>query len=281
MIFRELSNAVFRFVLRCAGAEIDGVCSNTPLPLAGGGKSRGPSGRGLSVLYVVLLFLFSMFVCMNEDNHNWVIPVCGYPNKWNENEMKIFTIEIFIPKCIRWLKLLDRRRRIGYPPLPYTHVTWPLTPLCTTECQTPVLSLRAGNCIPVHLLHTILRWGRKPCVTAGRAPTARARSRPAAVVNRSLEPTYHPIPILSWTVHTYAKQTEVLTYVTHVCKRLAPSRLHELHRSKLPFDSRNELIRSKLSIVLLMCPGSVCWRYSHPDQRCYTSQQVMTCVDLQ
>ena len=24
MIFRELSNAVFRFVLRCAGAEIDG-----------------------------------------------------------------------------------------------------------------------------------------------------------------------------------------------------------------------------------------------------------------
>ena len=30
MIFRELSNAVFRFVLRCAGAEIDGGCSNTP-----------------------------------------------------------------------------------------------------------------------------------------------------------------------------------------------------------------------------------------------------------
>ena len=25
---------------------------------------------------------------MNEDHHNWVIPVCGYPNKWNENEMK-------------------------------------------------------------------------------------------------------------------------------------------------------------------------------------------------
>ena len=32
MIFRELSNAVFRFVLRCAGAEIDGGCSNTPPP---------------------------------------------------------------------------------------------------------------------------------------------------------------------------------------------------------------------------------------------------------
>ena len=32
MIFRELSNAVFCFVLRCAGAEIDGGCSNTPPP---------------------------------------------------------------------------------------------------------------------------------------------------------------------------------------------------------------------------------------------------------
>ena len=30
MIFRELSNDVFCFVLRCAGAEIDGGCSNTP-----------------------------------------------------------------------------------------------------------------------------------------------------------------------------------------------------------------------------------------------------------
>ena len=32
MIFRDLSNAVFCFVLRCAGAEIDGGggCSNTP-----------------------------------------------------------------------------------------------------------------------------------------------------------------------------------------------------------------------------------------------------------
>ena len=48
MIFRELSNAVFRFVLRCAGAEIDGGggCSNTPP--SGGGKSRGPAGRGLT-----------------------------------------------------------------------------------------------------------------------------------------------------------------------------------------------------------------------------------------
>ena len=47
MIFRELSIPVFRFVLRCAGAEIDGGCSNTPPPPAGGGKYRGPAGRGL------------------------------------------------------------------------------------------------------------------------------------------------------------------------------------------------------------------------------------------
>ena len=46
MIFYEIWNAVFRFALRCAGAEIDEGCS-TPPPPAGGGKSRGPLGRGL------------------------------------------------------------------------------------------------------------------------------------------------------------------------------------------------------------------------------------------
>ena len=30
LFFHELSNAVFRFALRFAGAEIDGGCSNTP-----------------------------------------------------------------------------------------------------------------------------------------------------------------------------------------------------------------------------------------------------------
>ena len=33
IIFCELSNGVFCFVLRCAGAEIDGGCSNTPSPI--------------------------------------------------------------------------------------------------------------------------------------------------------------------------------------------------------------------------------------------------------
>ena len=48
MIFRELSNAAFRFSLRRPGAEImGGGRSNAPPPPAGGGKSRGPAGRGL------------------------------------------------------------------------------------------------------------------------------------------------------------------------------------------------------------------------------------------
>ena len=46
MIFRELSNAAFRFSLRRPGAEIMGGVQ-TPPPPAGGGKSRGPAGRGL------------------------------------------------------------------------------------------------------------------------------------------------------------------------------------------------------------------------------------------
>ena len=48
MIFRELSNAAFRFSLRRPGAEIMGGRSNVPPPPAGGGKSRGPAGRGLT-----------------------------------------------------------------------------------------------------------------------------------------------------------------------------------------------------------------------------------------
>ena len=42
-----LSNAVFRFALRYAGAEIDGEFSPPPPP-SGVGKSRGPSGCGLN-----------------------------------------------------------------------------------------------------------------------------------------------------------------------------------------------------------------------------------------
>ena len=43
MIFRELSNAVFRFVLRCAGAEIDGGGVQTPPPPSRWWKIQRPS----------------------------------------------------------------------------------------------------------------------------------------------------------------------------------------------------------------------------------------------
>ena len=42
------------------------------------------------------------------------------------------------------------------------------------------------------------------------------------------------------------------------CKRLVPSRLHELHESKLLFVSRIEFIRSKLSNFPAHVPGSPC-----------------------
>ena len=46
MIFDALSNAAYRVSLRGPGAEIEGGGFSTTTP-AGGGKSRGPAGRGL------------------------------------------------------------------------------------------------------------------------------------------------------------------------------------------------------------------------------------------
>ena len=48
MIFDALSNAAYRVPLRGPGAEIEGGVLNNPPP-AGGGKSRGPAGRGLTL----------------------------------------------------------------------------------------------------------------------------------------------------------------------------------------------------------------------------------------
>ena len=64
MIFNEISNAVFRFDLRCAGAKIDGVFKHPP---AGGGKSRGPSGRGIYVPMhcPVLIFVVASELCVS------------------------------------------------------------------------------------------------------------------------------------------------------------------------------------------------------------------------
>ena len=47
MIFKELSNAVFRIALRCVAAEIDGgggVCSNTPQQVVK--KTEAQQGAG-------------------------------------------------------------------------------------------------------------------------------------------------------------------------------------------------------------------------------------------
>ena len=52
MIFRELSNAVFRFVLRCAGAEIDGGGVQTPPPPSRWWKIQRPS-RARVKLWIV------------------------------------------------------------------------------------------------------------------------------------------------------------------------------------------------------------------------------------
>ena len=49
---------------------------------------------------------------------------------------------------------------------------------------------RAGNYIPAHLIHTILRQ-EEPCVTAGQAATARVRSRRVAVADRSGLPVWN------------------------------------------------------------------------------------------
>ena len=55
------------------------------------------------------------------------------------------------------------------------------------------------------------------------------------------------------------------------CKRLVPSRLHELHESKFPFVSRIEFIRSKLSnfsahvyvVCVVVQARNVTWAVGH------------------
>ena len=82
MIFTELSNAVFRFVLRRAGIEVDGGCSlfkHPPPPPSGGGKSRGPSGRGLNNIQQGHGFL-SLFGCLGTPKWNWAPTIFfGHP----------------------------------------------------------------------------------------------------------------------------------------------------------------------------------------------------------
>ena len=69
MIFRELSIAVFRFVLRCAGAEIDGGCSNTPPSV--GRKTRGPAGRGIMLRPAYVQFRRQWMGHRDKSYYRW------------------------------------------------------------------------------------------------------------------------------------------------------------------------------------------------------------------
>ena len=74
MIFSELSNAVFRFVLRCAGAEIDGGGVQTPPPPLASRwwKIQRPSRARVkprSVLYQFCSFLFYVLSKQLHPSH--------------------------------------------------------------------------------------------------------------------------------------------------------------------------------------------------------------------
>ena len=51
MIFDALSNAAYHLSLRGPGAEIEG---GSHPPSSGGGKSRGPAGRGLIIDFIIV-----------------------------------------------------------------------------------------------------------------------------------------------------------------------------------------------------------------------------------
>ena len=53
-------------------------------------------------------------------------------------------------------------------------------------------------------------------------------------------------PVDPWSMDSLIHEQKI-SKVIGSCKRLVPSRLHELHESKFPFVSRIEFIRSKLS----------------------------------
>ena len=66
MIFRELSNAVFRFVLRCAGAEIDGGVFKHPPPPSRSWKIQRPSRARVKTYLKVAHFCNFCIVYSND-----------------------------------------------------------------------------------------------------------------------------------------------------------------------------------------------------------------------
>ena len=75
-----------------------------------------------------------------------------------------------------------------------------------------------------------------------------ARSRyPDASVQTVTDPVYIAEKFESFERINSIRETNGNFDSCNSCKRLVPSRLHELHESKFPFVSRIEFIRSKLS----------------------------------
>ena len=72
MIFGAPSNAANRLSVRGPGAEIEGGFSRGPPP-SGGGKSRGPSGRGLTLAGT------SHFAILHGTGGGLVRPPCVWP----------------------------------------------------------------------------------------------------------------------------------------------------------------------------------------------------------
>ena len=89
MIFRELSNAVYCFVLRCAGVEIDGGgCSNTPPPpqqvVENPGAQQGENGHWGPVIlnkathtHKVKIKYITVFTLVNVHISTYVLSVAS------------------------------------------------------------------------------------------------------------------------------------------------------------------------------------------------------------
>ena len=86
-------------------------------------------------------------------------------------------------------------------------------------------------------------------------PSAGGSAPALAVAGGAIDPVYMSGKFESFERINLIRVTNGNFDSCNLCKRLVPSRLHELHESKFPFVTRIEFIRSKLRIGLLMYPG--------------------------
>ena len=86
----------------------------------------------------------------------------------------------------------------------------------------------------------------------------------AAQPNRLNDPGYMSRKIRKFRRINSIRETNGNFDSCNSCKRLVPSRLHELHESKFPFVSRIEFIRSKLSNFSAHVYGVTIYRETFP-----------------